>query len=322
MYDPITPGPLAREKAPTQFERDVLAGLNKIPKTISPKYFYDAEGSALFERICGLDEYYLTRTELDIMTRYASHMAEIIGPKCLLIELGSGSSLKTELLLDHLQEPAGYVPVEISESALQSSTDRLRARFPDLEIVPVQADYMAHFPLPRMQNPARKNVVYFPGSTIGNMEPAMARSFLRRIQALTGPAGGVLIGVDLKKDPSVLNAAYNDADGVTAAFNLNLLVRINRELGADFNLDRFEHRAFYDEEHGRIEMQLISLERQTVNVARRAFDFEAGEPIVTEYSYKYDLDQFAGLAGDAGFCVHRAWLDDAGWFGVLYLLPY
>lgn len=305
-----------------QFESDVIAGLSRAQKSLPSKYLYDEMGSALFERISDLDEYYLTRAELEIMEKYADSMAEIIGPRCMLIELGSGSGLKTQLLLDNLKDPAAYVPIEISESALYASVERLKERYPELLILPVAGDYMAPFHLPRPPGRVSRRVVYFPGSTIGNMEPRVAESFLRRMAALCGPGGGMLVGVDLKKSADVLNAAYNDASGVTAAFNLNLLVRMNRDLDADFKPEHFEHKAFYSEAEGRIEMHLISSREQEVRIGDHTFRFAEGESIVTEYSYKYEVEEFSSLAGRAGFCVHNTWLDEGRRFSVHYLQPY
>jgi L-histidine Nalpha-methyltransferase len=298
---------------------DVLDGLSRPRKRIPSKYFYDEAGSALFDRICELDEYYPTRTELAIMQRHAGEMAELIGENALVVELGSGSSLKTRLLIDHLRQPAAYVPVDISAEHLHRTADELRQSYPDLDIRPLAADYTGDLALD--QSDADRTVVYFPGSTIGNFEPGEARRFLTRIRRMVEPDGGLLIGVDLRKNPSVLHAAYNDAEGVTAAFNLNLLARLNRELGADFDLDAFTHDAVYDEAAGRIQMYLISGHRQSVEIAGRVFNFDEGERIHTEDSYKYDPEDFAALAAEAGFVPAGLWIDELRYFSVHYFEP-
>ncbi|MEM7354606.1 MAG: L-histidine N(alpha)-methyltransferase [Acidobacteriota bacterium] len=299
--------------------RDVLQGLRATPKTIHCKYFYDAVGSELFERICELEEYYPTRTELAIMRRSVMEMADRLGPRLLLIEYGSGSGRKTELLLDALDEPATYLPIDISPAPLQASAGRLIAHYPDLEVVPLCADYTVPFELPAIRSTPRRRAVYFPGSTIGNFGPEASRHFLRRIAQMCGAGGALLIGVDLVKDAGVLQRAYDDAAGVTAAFNLNLLVRFNRELAADFDTDRFRHKAVYDIPHQRIEMYLVSQARQEVQIAGETVVFGAGEEILTEYSYKYTLEGFRRLAQDAGFRVECVWTDDQDLFSVQYL---
>jgi dimethylhistidine N-methyltransferase len=304
------------------FLREVLRGLFRPQKELPCKYFYDVEGSRLFEEICRQPEYYLTATELSIMQAHAAEMAALIGPGCLLIEPGSGSSLKTGLLFDELLALpgglCGYVPVDISRDQLYLTAEALRRRYPGLQVVPVCADFAAPFALPDGLDGARR-VVYFPGSTIGNFEPGPARRFLGGLARLVGPGGGLLIGVDLKKDRAVLEAAYDDAAGVTAAFNLNLLVRINRELRADFQPDRFRHLAFYNEDEGRIEMHLMSRARQVVRIGPAAVVFRAGETVRTEYSYKYRLPEFLSLCADAGFSAGRTFRDAAERFAVLYL---
>jgi dimethylhistidine N-methyltransferase len=298
---------------------EVVGGLRRRRKRLPCKYFYDAAGSALFDRICELDEYYLTRTELAIMRRHAGEMAEAIGGRCLLVEYGSGSSVKTRVLLDHLTDPAGYVPIDISGQHLRHAAASLAAAYPGLDVLPVCADYTTRFQLPAPgMRPARR-VVYFPGSTIGNFEPADALTFLRGMARVCGPGGGLLIGVDLKKDPALLHAAYNDARGVTAAFNLNLLARLNRELGADFDLAAFAHYAFYNPRRGRIEMHLVSSRPQRVRVGTEAVDFAEGESVWTESSYKYAPAEFARLAAAAGFSARRVWTDPLNHFGVQYL---
>jgi dimethylhistidine N-methyltransferase len=299
------------------FLDDVLAGLGGRPKSLPCKYFYDERGSELFAQICELAAYYPTRTELRIMQCHAGEMAALIGPRARLVELGSGNSSKTRVLLDRLARPEAYVPVDISAEYLTRSASALARDYPHVPILPVSADYSRPFDLPRLARAAR-TVVYFPGSTIGNLVPTEARRFLQVVARVAGPGGGLLIGVDLKKDPRILHAAYNDPEGVTAAFNLNLLVRINRELGGDFDLGRFRHDAFYDQRHGRIEMQLVSTARQIVRVARTSHAFDEGEAITTEYSYKYGLGEFERLASRAGFALRRAWTDEEELFSVQY----
>ena len=302
-----------------EFLRDVLEGLGRPEKALPCKYFYDARGAELFEQICTLDEYYLTRCELAILERHAGAMARAIGPGCALIEYGSGSGRKTRLLLDALPDPVAYVPVDLSAEQLRESARQLARDYPHLEVVPVCADFARPFPLPRLRPAPARRVVYFSGSTIGNFGPPEATALLADIARLVGPGGGLLIAVDLHKDRSLLEPAYDDARGVTAAFNLNLLVRINRELGADFRPERFRHHAFYNEGRGRVEMHLVSLADQAVHVGGQAFAFRAGETICTEYSYKYSLEEFAGLANAAGLRRERVWTDERGLFSVQYL---
>jgi L-histidine Nalpha-methyltransferase len=313
------PHDLIRRSPLAQFRDDVLAGLSRPRKELPCKYFYDDRGSQLFDRICGLPEYYLTRTELAILWHHAWEMAVELGPQCLVIEYGSGSSLKTPLLLERLRNPAGYVPVDISREHLLASAEEIARRFPRLEVLPVWADFTGEFELPRTRCVPRRRVVYFPGSTIGNFGPAEAVRLMKGIARLCGPGGGFLVGVDLRKSTAVLESAYNDAAGVTAEFNLNLLARINRELGADFDLDGFEHRAVFDPRHSRIEMQLISRRRQAVRIDNITIRFAAGETICTEHSYKYAPEAFRDLARAAGLDVRRVWSDEAGLFSVQYL---
>ena len=299
------------------FRAQVLSGLRRSRKQLPCKFFYDQRGSQLFDQICQLDEYYLTRTEMAIMEQHAGEIAAAIGPRCRLIEYGSGSSLKTRLLLNCLQETAAYVPLDISREHLLEAAARLALAYPGLRIDPVCADYTRPFALPECREAAR-TVVYFPGSTIGNFEPDDARSFLRAVAERAGEGGGLLIGVDLKKDPAVLHAAYNDSAGVTAQFNLNLLDRANRELGGEFDLARFAHYAFYNPRLGRIEMHLISQASHCVRVGTEAFDFREGETIFTESSYKHTLDGFQSLASSAGWQIEQVWTDQRRWFSVQY----
>jgi dimethylhistidine N-methyltransferase len=302
--------------------RDVLEALARHPqKELPTQYLYDARGSALFDRICELPEYYPTRTELGIMERDAAAMARDIGPRALVIEYGSGSSIKTQRLLEQLREPAGCVLVDISCEHLRRSAEQLAARFPHVEVLPVCADFTAPFDVPQPRGRVWRRVVYFPGSTIGNFLPEQATQLCSQMTTQVGSGGGLLIGTDLRKDPAMLEAAYNDAQGTTAAFNKNLLRRINRELGADFRLEAFEHRAIYDEEHGRIEMLLISREAQDVRVAGRRFRFAVGEAIRTEYSHKYTIPGFHRMAAAAGWQAEQVWSDPQELFAV-HLLRY
>lgn len=301
------------------FRDEVIWGLDQPRKELPCKFFYDDRGSRLFEEICELEEYYPTRTELGIMKRNVPEIARLLGRDCFLIEYGSGASRKTRLLLDHLESPAAYVPIDISRDILLRSCEALSRRHPDLEIVPVCGDYTRKLSLPTPRHDAARRVVYFPGSTIGNFHPARAETFLRRIRDRCGEGGGLLVGVDLKKDRAVLERAYDDERGVTAAFNRNLLVRINRELDANFDVDRFRHLAYYNESRGRIEMHLVSECEQEVRVGDRSFIFKAGESIHTENSYKYDLDEFAALAALADLSVHKVWTDERSFFSVQYL---
>lgn len=303
-----------------QFRRDVLAALSRQPQRELPtQYLYDARGSELFDRICDLPEYYPTRTELGIMEHDAAAMAEAMGPGALVIEYGSGSSVKTRRLLERLDEPAGCVLVDISREHLLRSAEDLAAAFPHVEVLPVCADFTQPFEIPEPRAEVRRRVVYFPGSTIGNFLPDQATRLLKQMAAQAGPGGGLLIGTDLRKDPAVLEAAYNDAQGVTAEFDLNLLRRVNRELGADFDLDAFEHRAIYDVELGRIEMHLVSQQAQVVTLAGHRFTFAQGETIRTEYSHKYAIDGFRRMAAAAGFVGQRVWTDPHELFAVHFL---
>ncbi len=306
--------------APNQEMRtEVISGLTRRPKAIPSKYFYDERGSRLFDAITELDAYYPTRTERAIMEANVAEMAARIGPNSLLVEYGSGSSRKTRILLDALPDLAGYVPIDISREHLLRTAAELSAAYPDLDVLPVCADYTSAFSLPAPEVPPTRTVVYFPGSTIGNFTPSEARAFLEHIAEVAGTGGGLLIGVDLRKDPAVIEAAYNDPEGVTAAFNRNVLAHINRELDADFDLDRFEHLAFYDAEHGRIEMHLVSLSDQCVRIGSTRIPFREHERILTEYSYKYSLEGFAALAGASGFEVVKVWTDPKRFFSVQYL---
>jgi dimethylhistidine N-methyltransferase len=291
-------------------KEDVIAGLSLPQKALPPKYFYDAAGSRLFERICRLPEYYVTRAELALTRANIGAIARFAGRGCELVEYGSGESLKTRLLIRALR-PAAYLPVDISQPALEKARKQLAKDFRWLKVVPVPGDFSRPIELPRARAP---RVVYFPGSTIGNLDPEEAHAFLAMTR---DQAGRMLVGVDLKKDANVLHAAYNDSRGVTAAFNLNILARINRELGADFDLRKFSHYAFYNAAAGRIEMHLVSLARQSVRVARQhRFRFERGESIHTENSYKYSVAGFRALAARAGYSGKKLWSDRKGLFAL------
>ncbi len=306
--------------ASSDFLSDVIAGLSSEPRTLPCKYFYDERGAALFQKICELPEYYITRTEIDILDRHRAEIAAHLGAQINLIGLGTGSGTKTRILIEALEKPAGYIPVDISEKQLRKSTALFHKIFPDLEILPVCADYLQPVALPSTRRKAARNVVYFPGSTIGNFEPDEATQFLRRIAKVCCHGGALLIGVDLRKDRDVIEAAYNDTAGVTARFNLNLLARANRELRADFDLQHWQHRAIYNSDAGRIEMYLISQIDQAVHVADYTFEFRSGEKIITEFSYKYAPEGFAALARNAGFEFQKMWTDDARLFGVFYFV--
>ena len=298
---------------------EVLEGLAQPRKHLPCKLFYDERGSQLFESICELDEYYLTRTELAIMRASAGEMARCMGPHALLIELGSGSSVKVRLLLDQLVSPSGYVPIDISTRHLLASARALAKDYPDLPVLPVSADYMQPIELPELPRLHRRRVAYFPGSTIGNLRLEQAVAFMRGIAKLVGRGGAMLIGADLKKDRRVLERAYNDAAGVTAEFNLNLLHVLNLRFQGDFVPSRFEHLAVYDEVRGRIEMRLISKEEQRVHVSGQPFDLAKDEWIVTEYSHKYSLAELAALAEAGGMQVRKIWTDPLQRFSVQYL---
>ncbi|NND45802.1 MAG: L-histidine N(alpha)-methyltransferase [Xanthomonadales bacterium] len=298
---------------------DVVAGLSGEPKRLAPKYFYDERGSHLFEDITRLPEYYLTRTESQIMETWLPEMAKLIGPKAAVIEFGSGSGEKIRRLLRHLEQPVACVPVEISRSHLLESAEGLARDFPELDVVAICADFTQPFDLPKIRN-AQRNLVFFPGSTIGNFEPDQAVRLLKVMRQVAGKSGALLIGVDLAKDRATLEAAYNDSQGVTAQFNRNLLRRINRELNADFDLNAFSHVAEYNEEKRRIEMYLVSEKAQQAHIGTHRFMFKRGERILTEYAHKHDADSFAELVGKAGFSVAHTWTDENRWFSVQYLV--
>jgi dimethylhistidine N-methyltransferase len=301
------------------FMAEVLAGLSSSPRTLPCKFFYDERGADLFQKICELPEYYITRTETELLRHSAPDISESIGANAALIGFGTGAGIKTRMLLEHLQNPIAYIPVDISKQRLIDSAIELSHAMPALEILPVCADYLQDLQLPKPLRKPDHVAVFFPGSTIGNLEPPIAADFLRRVCALCGRNGGLIIGVDLQKERATLEAAYNDSAGVTAEFNRNLLARANRELGANFDLARWKHRAIYNEAAGRIEMHLVSAGKQTVHVGGRAFVFADGEKIITEFSYKQTVDGFARLAASAGFReASRVWTDPQKWFAIFH----
>ena len=312
------PAPAGPDAPAADIRTDVLPGLRSRPRSLPPKLFYDDRGARLFEQICRQPEYYPTRTELCILERHLPDIAALAGPRCAVIEYGSGQGIKTRRLLDALEAPASYTAVEISARQLEGVTNRLRREYPHVPMHPVHADYTRAFGLPALPPHARK-LAFFPGSTIGNFHPGDAARFLRNIRDAVGRDGALVLGVDRRKDPAILDPAYNDAAGVTAQFNLNMLARLNRELGADFDLSRFRHRAFFNAEASRIEMHLESLEPQEVTVAGETFHFDRGETIWTECSYKYDAPRLDALVERAGFQVVRRFTDPDGLFWVVFL---
>lgn len=314
------------EPTPDRICEDVTRGLTATPKRLPSKYFYDEVGARLFERITELDAYYPTRTEISILERYGAEIARAVGEDAAIVEFGSGSGEKTWILLRHLESPVAYVPVDISRAQLVEFAGRVAGEMPELKVMPVCADYTASFELPELPAEATRSVGFFPGSTIGNFEPAEAATFLRGVRKLLGHDGGLLLGIDLRKDPAIIELAYNDPEGVTAEFNLNLLARINRECGADFDLTAFEHLAFFDDAASRIETRIVSRSAQTVRVCPDPEEtepvevrFEEGEFIITEYSHKYDLENFGRLAESTGWRIDRVWTDERDWFAVVLL---
>ncbi|PYK72859.1 MAG: L-histidine N(alpha)-methyltransferase [Verrucomicrobia bacterium] len=304
------------EPANEEFCEQVIAGLSKHPRTLPCKFFYDETGSALFSKICELPEYYITRTEMRILRERGGEIANALGRRIELIGLGTGAGTKTRILLDNLEAPVAYVPVDISREQLTQSTITFHKKFPALKILPVCADYLQPFDLPPRSRVANRTVVYFPGSTIGNLELEDATEFLKKIAAMVGPGGALLMGVDLKKSKATLERAYNDNAGITAQFNLNLLARANRELGSDFDLRGWRHRAIYNEKASRIEMHLISLRAQTVNIADAVFSFARSEHIITEFSHKYSPSEMIALAGAVGLRFQKIWTDEQKLFGL------
>jgi dimethylhistidine N-methyltransferase len=300
-----------------EFLKDVLNGLSKAQKKLEPKYFYDAHGSALFDQICTLEEYYPTRTELGLLSDQANEIADLIEGQHL-IEFGSGSSVKIRILLDATEQLASYVPVDISREHLLGAAEAIASDYPDLNVLPVCADFTQAFDLPSAVASGER-AGFFPGSTIGNFSKDQAKQFLTMAATMLGTGGGLVIGVDLKKDPDVLRAAYNDRQGVTAAFNLNLLTRINRELNGTFDLDAFKHDARYVESEGRVEMHLVSLTDQVVSVNGYSFKFAKDETIHTENSHKYNIDEFHDIGRETGFSADRTWTDADNLFSIHYL---
>jgi dimethylhistidine N-methyltransferase len=303
--------------APATMLEEVLQGLASRPRRIAPKFFYDEQGSRLFDAICELPEYYLTRAEMEILESCAGEMARLAGPDATLIELGSGASRKIRLLLEAMR-PRHYLGIDISREFLRQSVERLACDYSWLEVHAACADFMQDFDLPDVAHTGCK-LAFFPGSTIGNFEPHEALAFLQRVRRLIQPDGALLIGVDLKKDPAILNAAYNDSAGLTAQFNLNLLQRLHTELGAEVDPHGFRHRAFYNAARGRIEMHLVSRHAQDIRLGGRCFHFAPGDGIHTENSYKYSLEEFHALARGAGLRPCQVWLDAARRFSVHYL---
>jgi len=306
--------PERRSGPPSDFERELVAALSARPRSISPKFFYDTAGSRLFDRICDLPEYYPTRTEFGLLADHGPEMASHFADGADLVEFGAGSLTKVRLLLDAWERPGRFIPVDISAEHLHQSAAPLRAEYPGLEVLPIAADFTRPLSLPA----AERRVGFFPGSSIGNLGPVAAVRFLRQA-AQCLPSGGLLVGVDLVKDPATLHRAYNDAAGVTAAFNRNLLVRANRELGADFDVAAFDHYAFYDPLQQRVEMHLVSRRTQTVTVADQCFEFAEGESLHTENSHKYTVEGFRQMARRAGFTPGPVWVDDARLFSVHWL---
>lgn len=316
FIDPITLSPDQQVML-----EDALAGLSAQQKNLPSKYFYDEEGSRIFDEITELPEYYPTRTEAVIMTIHGQEMADTLGENVLLVEYGSGSSIKTRILLDRLNRMAAYVPVDISGDYLFKVAADLQAEYPHVNVLPVVADFTEPFSLPKKPDSDQRVVAYFPGSTIGNFTRTDALRILSQMAELCGPDGGVLIGVDLLKSRDVLIDAYNDSQGVTARFNLNLLHRINSELGTDFVVDHFAHEAIFNEDESRIEMHLFSQRSQVVCIDGLRIRFEEGESILTEYSHKYTLEAFEKLAAGAGLETRHVWTDPESLFSVQYLAP-
>ena len=313
------PRAMQQQSAPADELDEIIDGLSQSEKMISPKFFYDERGSQLFDEITRLPEYYPTETELGIMRTHIDEIAGLVGTHASLIEFGSGSSLKTRVLLENMNDLAAYVPVDISEDHLLGSALQIRSEFPGLEVLPVVADFTQPFELPSPAIMPVRNVVYFPGSTIGNFTHEAANELLRVMHQEAGEGGALLIGVDLQKDPDIIRRAYNDSAGVTAKFNLNVLRHLNREFDTDFDLDAFEHSAEYNEEEGRVEVRLVSDQDQEVTVGDTAFSIDKDEAILTEYSHKYTLESFAAMAAEAGFRVAHVWMDAERLFSVQYL---
>jgi len=306
-----------------QLRSDVLEGLGRQPRSTPSKYLYDARGSELFEQITRLKEYYVTRADLALHRKCLPEISSRVGPQAHIIELGSGAGTKTRLLLQSLDKPRAYTPIEISAAALEQSAEALAEAFPDLLIHPLEADYTAPIPKAdlRLEPPARRRVVYFPGSTIGNFDPPDAVEFMRRLRNMMGTDGALIVGIDLIKPRHQLIAAYDDSEGVTAAFNLNLLTRLKREINAEVDIDAFRHEARWNDEHKRIEMHLVATRDTGIVIDDRRFDFKPGESIHTESSYKYTADSFAQLASQAGLHSDGVWYDPNRLFSTHWLVP-
>ena len=319
---PVARGPHIEspEEAQERLRREVHAGLRANPRTLPPKLFYDDTGARLFEEITRLDEYYVTRTEHAIMEAHAAEIAALIGPHAVIIEPGSGEAVKVRVLLDHLDRPAAYVPIDISAEQLSRVARELTEEYHTLDVIPLEADFTRGLVLPELPEATReaRRVAFFPGSTIGNLHPPQAVSLLREIVRVVGERGGLLLGVDLRKDPTILHAAYNDARRITAAFNKNALVRLNREFAATFDVDRFRHYAYYNPVANRVEMHLVSLQTHAVLVDGQEYRFEQGEPIWTESSYKYSPAELEGCAREAGLVLRKMWCDVRQWFMVAF----
>lgn len=309
---------LVEDRAPSvaEFRDHVLEGLRKSPKAISSKFLYDERGSEIFEKITDVVDYYPTRAERTILEARGNGIARLIGERCAVIEPGSGNSEKIPMLLNRLENPVAYIPIEISQEFLVRAAEEISAKYPGLEVLPVCADFTQPLELPVPKGDVARNLVFFPGGTIGNLHPSEASRFLERFRLMAGKTGAVLVGVDLVKDHDIIERAYNDSEGVTAAFNLNLIDRMNREIGADFDRSAFRHHAPFNAEESRIEMHLVSEADQTVHIGSEAFDFKAGEPIVTEYSYKYTPERFGEVAREAGLDVAKVWTDEKGLFSL------
>ncbi|MET3651332.1 L-histidine N(alpha)-methyltransferase [Dyella japonica] len=298
----------------------VQRGLRARPKRLPSWLFYDERGSQLFEAICEQPEYYLTRSEIALMDAHAGDIADVLGPDVRLVEYGSGNAIKTRMLLEHLHAPVSYVPVEISAEPLRNSTQALNSSFPGVPVQALHADFTRPLRLPIPPRAPRRTVIYFPGSTIGNFEARDAAELLRKMRGEMGDNGGILIGADLKKDTATIEAAYNDKAGVTSEFTLNMLVRLNREIGSDFDLSSFRHRAHYNAMAGRIETFIVSTRDQKVRVGKQQVSFTEEEAMQVEYSCKYSPEDFAALAGKAGLAVTHEWTDPQGMFAVYYLM--
>jgi dimethylhistidine N-methyltransferase len=308
------------EPPSADFLSDVLAGLSAEPKYLPPKYFYDAEGSRLFDEICRTEEYYVTRTEIALLEAIGPRLAERVGSGAVVIEYGSGSAWKSRRLLDSLEEPAGYMAIDISRDHLIAATAEIAADYPKLTVGAICADFMSPIPLPaQLEGVGQRRLGFFPGSTIGNFSPAQAETLLIRVRDLLGPGGAFLVGADLRKDTAILNRAYNDAAGQTEAFNLNLLRRMQCELGAELDLEDFGHLAFFNEEAGRIEMHLKAMRDTEIRLGGRRFALQEGDTIHTENSRKYTIAEFSGLAARTGYETEEVFRDEGGLFS-LHLL--